>query len=238
MTKEEFLRRYHSIQDEEKAILTSIEEHKKEERRYTEVLHNAESIMQKLDETFEQRTSLKKKDVSILMIATALQLLRIYLLPKVQESFSDDFRLDHDDPSIEEMEKEEMRKYKESHEGKWASVKSKNNYRSWQEIAFTRKVPYDATRHSGNGYHGINMHGGQHRVKTLGHDPLLGWIFGVANILTDTITVCPEYRNGEKSLPLPFIQSFTVDMGPDFCWKDHINNLDMFDRVSSLTFPN
>ena len=231
MTKEEFLKIYNSIQNEQKAIWKSIEEHTKEEQRYINVLHNVENIMQKLDETFEQRTSLKKKDVSILMIATALQLLRIYLLPKVQEYFSDEHRLDHDDSSIKDMEEEEMRKYKESHEEKWASVKSKNKYRGWQEIACTRKVPYDAIRHSGNGYHGINMHGGQHRVKTLGHDPLLGWIFGVVNILTDTITVCPEYKNGEKNLPLPYIQSFTVDMGPDFCWKDPINNWEMFDNA-------
>ena len=32
------------------------------------------------------------------------------------------------------------------------------------------------------------MGGRYHRMYTLGHDPILGWIFGTANILTDCIT--------------------------------------------------
>lgn len=35
----------------------------------------------------------------------------------------------------------------------------------------------------------INMLGGYHRLKTLGHDPILGWIFGTLNIITDTVTL-------------------------------------------------
>lgn len=35
----------------------------------------------------------------------------------------------------------------------------------------------------------INLHGKYHRLYTLGHDPLLGWLFGTANILTDIITL-------------------------------------------------
>ena len=32
------------------------------------------------------------------------------------------------------------------------------------------------------------MGGKYHRMYTLGHDPILGWFFGTANILTDCIT--------------------------------------------------
>lgn len=46
--------------------------------------------------------------------------------------------------------------------------------------------PYDITK--GSPAIGRNMEGGYHRIHTLGHDPILGWIFGTANILTDTIT--------------------------------------------------
>ena len=42
-------------------------------------------------------------------------------------------------------------------------------------------VAYDIIR-------GSNMNGLNHRFKTIGHDPILGWIFGTANILTDCIT--------------------------------------------------
>ena len=64
------------------------------------------------------------------------------------------------------------------------------------------------------------MHGGQHRVKTLGHDPILGWVFGVANIISDTITICPEYEIGEKKFRIPYVESYNVDMGSNFCWKE------------------
>lgn len=169
---------------------------------------------------------MSKTDVSILLLATALQLVRIYLLPKFQEKYLDENRLDHDDEVIKYMEKEAIAEYKKDHKN-WGSKKSVKGYRSWQEIAFTIKVPYDATKHSKKVFD-VSMHGGQHRFKTLGHDPILGWIFGVANIISDTITVCPEYKLGEKGIRLPFIESYKVDMGSDFCWKEEIPTWDIF----------
>lgn len=227
MDKEELKRRIAAVKAKSENLWGEIEEHRKEEVRVINVLHNAESILERLDETFEERTSLSKADISILMLATALQLVRIYLLPKFQEQFSDLNRLDHNDDSIKKMEREEMEKYKEIHKN-WKSVKGDKGYRSWQEIAFTIKVPYDATRHSGEGFNERNMHGGQHRVKTLGHDPILGWVFGVANIISDTITICPEYKLGEKSLRIPYIESYNVDMGSNFCWKDRTTTWSVF----------
>ena len=170
---------------------------------------------------------MSKTDVSILMLAIALQLVRIYILPKFQEKYLDEDRLDHNDGIIKDMEKEEIEAYKKKHKS-WKSKKSEKGYRSWQEIAFTIKVPYDATRHSGEGFNERNMHGGQHRVKTLGHDPILGWVFGVANIISDTITICPEYKLGEKSLRIPFIESYGVDMDSNFCWKERTTNWSVF----------
>ena len=128
---------------------------------------------------------------------------------------------------IKDMEREEVYEYKRKHKG-WKSKKSEKGYRSWQEIAFTIKVPYDATRYSGAGFYDRNMHGGQHRVKTLGHDPILGWIFGVANIISDTITICPEYELGEKKIRIPYVESYGVDMGPNFCWKEQIATWNVF----------
>lgn len=227
MDKEEFLRRRNAIKKESEILWNDINEHAKEENRVMNVLHNAEYILSRLDATFEQRTSLSKTDVSILMLATALQLVRIYMLPKFQEKYLDEDRLDHNDIIIKDMEREEIDKYKSEHKD-WASKDSKKGYRSWQEIAFTIKVPYDATRHSGAGFHGRNMHGGQHRVKSLGHDPILGWIFGVANIISDTITICPEYELGEKNIRIPLVESYNVDMGSDFCWKEQTSTWNIF----------
>ena len=161
------------------------------------------------------------------MLATALQLVRIYMLPKFQEKYLDENRLEHNDDLIKDMEREEIDEYKKKHKD-WKSKKSEKGYRSWQEIAFTIKVPYDATRHSGTGFHDRNMHGGKHRVKTLGHDPILGWIFGVANIISDTITICPEYNLGEKKIRIPYVESYSVDMGSNFCWKERTSTWEVF----------
>lgn len=232
MNQEEFNRRraeIHTMDDIRKKMSL---DNSQEEIRTINVLHNSELILDELDKTFEERTSLRRSDFPFLMLATILQILRIYLLPKFQEKYQDEDRLKHDDQEIEEMKKEEQMRYKDLHgEGgkkEWDKKKSKKGYRSWQEIAFTTKVPYDATRHAGEGFHERNMHGGLHRVKSLGHDPVLGWIFGVANIMTDTITICPEYKEGEKRLRLPMVETYTVDMGSNFCWKDKINTGQMF----------
>ena len=54
--------------------------------------------------------------------STALQLVRIYCLPKFQEKYLDENRLDHEDDLIKEMEKEEVENYKEKHKN-WESKK-------------------------------------------------------------------------------------------------------------------
>ena len=227
LTKEEILKKRMALKEESNALWNDITNHSKEEVRIINVLDNAETILDELDKTFEERTSLSKTDISILMVATVLQLLRIYLLPKFQEKFLDEDRLDHDDKIIKDMETEEQNSYTDKH-SKWDYNKSEKGYRTWLEIAKTKKVPYDATRHSRQGNNNRNMHGREHRVKSLGHDPILGWIFGVANIMTDTITICPEYNLGEKNIRIPMIETYTVDMGSNFCWKEKTDTWQMF----------
>ena len=129
MDKEEFRRRRAAIKAKSDKLWGDIEEHRTEEMRVIDVLHNAESILERLDMTFEERTSLSKTDVSILMLATALQLVRIYCLPKFQERYLDENRLNHDDDLIKDMEREEIDNYKEKHKN-WKSKKSDKGYRS------------------------------------------------------------------------------------------------------------
>lgn len=221
MTKEEILKQVAALKAESQELWNDIDEHSKEEERVAGVLHNAESIMDKLDSTFEKRTALTAADTTILMIATALQVMRIYLLSKFQEKIKDEDRLAHNDSSIKEKVKEQMQKYKEEHSN-WKSKKSQKGYRSWQEIAFTIKIPYDATRHSGEGFHNRSMHGGQHRVKTLGHDPILGWLFGVSNIITDSITICPKYKLGEKNSEFHILSHIMLIWALTFAGKSRL----------------
>lgn len=76
-------------------------------------------------------------------------------------------------------------------------------------------VPYDAFRTGGLIDTGLS--GKNHRVMALAHEPLIGWIVGPTNIITDTVTknefpVYPTYRTEllkghytiMPTLPVPF----------------------------------
>ena len=232
MTEDEFKKKREQLRQESKSLFSDTEKHSQEEERLVEILSNADFTLKQLDALFEQRTALQKKDFAILFLAVALQLTRIYLLPHFEEKFADEDRYNHDDDVVKKMERDAVNEFKDKQNGKrkpWKTVESKGEkkYRTWQEIAYTIAVPYDATKGSkiflGEG----GMHGGLHRVKTLGHDPVLGWIFGTANILTDTISICPEYKLGEKSVRLPVIESFTVEM-KGLKWKEQTTTASVF----------
>ena len=79
-------------------------------------------------------------------------------------------------------------------------------------------VPYDAL---GSGLSGVN-----HRYLALGHDPLLGWIFGTLNILTDSVT-----KN--NLTPHNFLESYYVI--PPSTIAEPVNIGDLFQHASELT---
>lgn len=135
---------------------------------------------------FSRKTSIvNKTDMSFLAVATALQVIKVMVFPHVAEkfgygnSFDPSERMVHNDKSIEKAHKEANDKFKEKH-----TQTHKNGY--WINILY-QTPPYDITK--GSQALGINMGGKYHRLYTLGHDPILGWLFGTANILTDIITL-------------------------------------------------
>jgi hypothetical protein len=101
---------------------------------------------------------------------------------------------------------------------------SRNSKHSWyepslQEVIFN-PVPFDQTPGGGkNGFDifkypkGSNqfIRGFRHRAVTLGHDPILGWIFGTANIATATLTTWNlrsfhvKYQPNAKGILVPTI---------------------------------
>ena len=224
MDLEEFLKRRRDLKKRSDDLFARVASLDAEESRTIHVLNHAEQILDDLDAEFERRTGLSKVDWGFLWLATALQLVRIYLLPKFQEKYSEEKRMKDDDPSIGKMESAEREKFQKKHQN-WDRVVSHKEFRDWHEILFD-KVPYDATK--GCRENNRTMHGKFHRVKTLGHDPVLGWVFGVCNIISDTITVVPELDCGEKKIMLPLLESYSVDMGPAFCWKDPVTNASVF----------
>jgi len=129
--------------------------------RISNVARDARIIITDIDRQFEEKTKLTKVDIIFLFFAASLQVARQILLP------NDSFRLTatEGDKLIENPLKK--------------IIKDKN----WQDILLG-SVPYDAVQ----GLPGIGISGSTHRYLTLGHDPILGWIFGPINIISDSLT--------------------------------------------------
>lgn len=187
-----------------------------------------QSAFDKLDEInkqFSRKTSIvNKTDLAFLAIATALQVAKSLVFPYVAEkfdygkSFDPTERLAHNDKSIEKAHREANAKFRDKH-------KKKHGKGHWINILY-QTVPYDITK--GAKDLGIHMGGKYHRMYTLGHDPILGWVFGTANILTDCITFNNFHTNrisrvdpitGAKKM---IITPETVFMGQMFkeCYED------------------
>lgn len=109
--------------------------------------------------------------------------------------------------------KKEVDEYRKKLQGK-----SEYKYLSWIEILM-HPVPYDAMSGSENinilsktlfgrttfsSPIGKQLVGKNHHVATLGHDPILGWVFGTLNIASARITFCDLQT-------YPVIQSVQLD---------------------------
>ncbi|NCB75042.1 MAG: hypothetical protein EOM51_09920 [Clostridia bacterium] len=163
-----------------KASIDSYYEKILSEEEITRAVEKYNSEFDEISIEFAKRTKLSLKDGSFLILAVALQCLRQYLL----SSFK---------PTVDE------KATKNSDESKFADKTSKLNkskdnacnqggyyFAKFDSICFDTSVPYDTIAGSKN--FGLGLGGTTHRYKTLGHDPILGYIFGTMNILTNTLT--------------------------------------------------
>lgn len=139
-----------------------------------------------INREFSRKTSIvNKTDLSFLLIATALQVTKSLVFPYVAdkfqygEGFDKTQRLDHNDKSIEQAHRKSNDEFRDK-------KLKKHETGHWINILYQTSA-YDITK--GSKDLGINMGGAYHRMYTLGHDPILGWIFGTMNILTDIITM-------------------------------------------------
>ena len=178
-----------------------------------------------IHEEFSHKTSIvNKTDLMFLGIATALQITKSLLFGQIAKkfdygnSFNPDDRLAHNDKSIEKEHRRANDEFKEKHE--------EHGHGYWMNILY-QTPPYDITK--GSPAINRNMEGGYHRIHTLGHDPILGWIFGTANILTDTITF-EDFKSNRvirkpKMMITPESVSFTKLFSESFemCKADSLN---------------
>jgi hypothetical protein len=140
------------------------------------------SRLDEINATFSHKTSIvNRTDLSILMVATALLTVKSLLFSKIAtrlhygESFDTNSRMVHNDGRIEKTHNEARDAYLNKHQGE-------GDWRSY----LLNTPPFDIQK--GASELGISMGGRYHRLHTLAHDPILGWLFGPANIMTDTIT--------------------------------------------------
>lgn len=208
---------------------STVEANRERERRAIDKLGNASKEFRRLEEEFKERTSLNRLDTSILFLAIGFQLVKRYiLLPRFQGATPE--RVSHDDPAIKAALARKAQVYLQKNE-KTPVVSGR--FPSWKDIVIgNHGVSYDKTA----GSRGLeNMKGALHRVKTPAHDPsVLGWLFGVSNILGSTISVFSETGDlqGEKKfLSLLNIRSFKVERSR---WSYPVATLTLDREVESV----
>ena len=162
MSSREFFEILNQIDEDSEITLEYLEKGRKEAERVSCELANTRQTLDDLDEQFQKATGLTGADTIFLFLAIGLQMVRQYLVP------NDAFRMtaQQGDAMMEQM----------------LSLTPPK----WQDVLL-QSVPYDAIM-TGPHISNTGISGTTHRYRTLGHDPLLGWIFGTANIMTNSLT--------------------------------------------------
>lgn len=202
-----------------------------ESNRAAGVAHDSEKIIADLDKEFASQTGLKGSDIKFLFAATALQVARIVILNELTKTEA---------AGSQNRNETKLHKFQEKLLGKFNadnSSQEKPYYASMEHIITRMGVPYDATapltEKSLQALLGKNrtwdfdledmipnekpelFKGANHRFATLGHDPILGLIFGTANIMTNTIT-CVKTPLLAGSIGIPVLTTNHVVFTSDF----------------------
>ncbi len=152
-----------------------------------ERMERADRRFEEWNEEFEIRTKLSKADLAFVTTAVGLQVLRQYFITPYSE------RCDADTAA-----KDITDRYKQH-----GSLGDREYYASLETICNHHSVPFDIIKGSkafdlggtsgkARGTRtlpGKGLSGNTHRYRTLGHDPILGYVFGTSNIMTNTITM-------------------------------------------------
>ena len=141
-----------------------------------DVCDNTDKIIQETDSQFLELTSIiNKKDIPFLIFSILLQVGVKYLIKELRE-----------------MDDRKIAKKMPFHTDEHSSRLNSDYYVSIDEI-IANPVPFDAIQkaHDNSWYSKVELpgfNGFNHRATAIGHDPLLGLVFGTANIMTGTIT--------------------------------------------------
>lgn len=130
-----------------------------------EEFSKADGRYMEIEKKFRSNTKLNKFDITFLFIATALQCAGQYILSNEKFRFK----------TAAEADKHLKTPFQ------------KRLPKEWQDILLG-SVPYDAVAREDINSDSTGLGPMTHRYRTLGHDPILGWIFGPVNILSDSLT--------------------------------------------------
>ena len=157
-----------------------------ETNRVADLAHNAKEVLDDLDREFERQTGLNDIDIAFLFFAIGLQCTRILLINKLTE-IQNAGAGNTLEESLHDFQEKILSKFDDGVEGA-----ARPYYAPLNQIISTKGVPYDATAFEDEKYSIFkgpnNSKGANHRFSTLGHEPIVGLLFGTANILTNTIT--------------------------------------------------
>lgn len=198
------------------------------DRRVKEIISSAVKEygenLDRIDYEFKQLTKLQDSDARFVFGATAFQVIRIFLINWLTKI----------EPAGKGSLEKSLKKLQEKTFKPFDKTPGENHllYASKHHILSNRGVPYDATSFA-DFNNGI-FKGANHRFGTLGHDPLLGLIFGTANIMTNTIT-CPPSNSMFKVIDLlPETFNVTYDIRGK---NPHIVSADPFGVSAQLLTP-
>lgn len=203
MERDELKRKRAVLKDSSGRTLDNMQKVAEESTRVAEVAHNAKETIESLDKEFELQTGLQGNDTKFLFAAVGLQLARIAILneyAKVEPAGKN--RIEE---KLSELQKRLLENLRDG-----VDIVDRPYYASLEHIVTKKGVPYDATAPlSEDTIQRLKeelkvwrfdpsiwipeeklglFRGGNHRFSTLGHDPILGLIFGTGNIMTNTIT--------------------------------------------------
>lgn len=162
MSSEELLKRHQKIMSSLHETSDYLDKGYQETVRVRTEMAKTRETLDNLDRQFAEETGLTDTDIIFLFVAIGLQITRQYVFT------NDRFR-------ITASQGDKLM-------GDALSLAPPQ----WQDVLL-QSVPYDAITTSTH-VSGTGLAGTTHRYRTMGHDPLLGWVFGTANIMTNSLT--------------------------------------------------
>ena len=165
MSSEDLLRRRQKLQQNIGHGIQQLKRGQKEIERIITIQDHSAEILEDLDRQFEERTGLTSLDITLLFLAVGLQTARWFFMNN------------------------KLFRFKNASSGDAMMNKALSLAPpDWRDV-LTQSVPYDAIR-TGDHVSHTGLSGTTHQYRTLGHDPIFGWVVGTANIMTNSLTKC------------------------------------------------